>query len=109
MRTRALWLGAAVLAASAIVGGGVVWFGVSAAALVAPLAVLAAAVAWLVNALVMARERLASQADANAASHEALQRRESQYRRVVEQVEQVIFQLDRDGRCTFLNSSWATS
>ena len=71
-----------------------------------PLVVLAAAVAWLVFALAIAHERLASQAAANAASHEALQRREPQYRRVVEHVDQVIFQLDRRGPVDVPQRAW---
>ncbi|WP_291981781.1 PAS domain-containing hybrid sensor histidine kinase/response regulator [Luteitalea sp.] len=39
-------------------------------------------------------------------AQDALQLSEQQYRRVVEQVEQVIFQLDTDGQWTFLNRAW---
>ncbi len=55
----------------------------------------------LSNFIVIARD-----VTAERRAQRALSRSEQQYRRVVEQVEQVIFQLDAEGRWTFLNRAW---
>lgn len=55
----------------------------------------------LTNFLAVARD-----VTAERRAQEALRSSEQQYRRVVEQVEQVIFQLDKEGRWTFVNRAW---
>jgi PAS domain S-box-containing protein len=55
----------------------------------------------LTNFIAIARD-----VTAERRAQEALRKSEHQYRRVVEQVEQVIFQLDTEGRWTFLNRAW---
>ena len=66
--------------------------------------VQAAGLAWLVYTTIVARNHLAAIAARRA--DDPLQRNDRQHRRVVDQIEQVIFQLDAKGRWTFLNKAW---
>jgi two-component system sensor histidine kinase/response regulator len=105
VRRRASWIGVAVFAMAVLALGGVGWLAADARAGRIGLLLLgmleAAVIAWFGYNWWRARDD-----DATRRVPVVPVPADQHYRRVVEQVEQVIFQLDMEGRWTFLNRAW---
>lgn len=106
MARRALALAVVVLVASAVATAASVWLASRQAVAAAGFIGLGHAIglAWLLHRQASASDEAGdgSRRHAAAAPHP----HHPQYRRVVEQVDQVLFEVDRDLRWTFLNPAW---